>query len=148
MSHPQGKMWLWWNFSMLFLYFRLVRLLHHLLMRLGCLYCRFHSKLSKNIWRSIKNKSAGNEATCRLFRGFFFPILPCPDGSALSFEASSEVLHWYTLKAAMVVIVIIQMNLGFEIMEANVATSFSCVVQYLFWANKNAFPEMHAHHRN
>ena len=32
----------------------------------------------------------------------------------------------------MLVIVIIQMNLGLEIMEANVATSFSCVVQYLF----------------
>ena len=48
----------------------------------------------------------------------------------------------------MVVIVIIQMNLGLEIMEANVATtgSFSCVIQYLFWANKNAFSELHAHH--
>lgn len=48
----------------------------------------------------------------------------------------------------MVVIVIIQMNLGLEIMEANVTTSFSCVVQYLFWANKNALPEMHTHHKN
>ena len=94
MSHPQGKMWLWWNFSMLFLYFRLVRLLHHWLMRLGCLYCRFLSKLSKNIWKSIKNKSAGNEATCRLFRGFFFlfyhALMAVP--SALKLQSQPKVV--------------------------------------------------------
>ena len=48
----------------------------------------------------------------------------------------------------MIIIVIIQLNLGLEIMEANVATSFSCVVQYLFWATKNAFPEVHARHQD